>query len=80
MRKYPALWRAVIHAIRSARLERELSQRSLSEKLDQHNTYIYEIEAGQHSVRTEEFITIAEALELDPHELLDRVLNRDRKI
>jgi len=76
MRKHPALRRAVINAIRSARLERKLSQRALSEKLDQHITYVYEIEAGQHSVRTEEFIAIADALELDPHDLLDRVLKR----
>ncbi len=74
MRKHPALRRAVINAIRSKRSERGLSQRALSEKLREHATYIYEIEAGQHAVRIEEFIAIAKGLEIDPHELLDEVL------
>ena len=74
MRKHPALRRAVINAIRTKRLESGLSQRALSEKLREHVTYIYEIEAGQHTVRIEEFIAISKGLGVDPHELLDEIL------
>jgi len=40
------------------------------------HTYIHEVETGQHGVRTEEFIAIAEALNIDPLDLMGRVLRR----
>ena len=74
MRKHHARRRAVIAAIRAARLERGMSQRALSEALGEHKNYIHEVEHGQHAVRTEEFIAIAEALGVSPFDLLARVV------
>jgi transcriptional regulator with XRE-family HTH domain len=76
MRKHPARRRAIIAVLREAREEAKLSQRALSDALDEAATYVHEIEAGQHGVRTEEFIAIAEVLGIEPDELLRRVLKR----
>jgi transcriptional regulator with XRE-family HTH domain len=76
MRKYAAHRRAIVAVLREAREKAGLSQRALSEKLGEHVTYVHEIETDQHSVRTEEFIAIAQALGIDPTELLARVVKR----
>lgn len=76
MRKYPARRRAVVEVLREARLKAKLSQRALSEMLGEAATYIHEIEHGQHGVRVEEFIAIAESLGVEPETLLARVLKR----
>ena len=76
MRKYPARHRAVISAIRDARRQAGISQRALSEKLGEVHNYMNMIEKGQRNILTEEFIEIAVALDLDPRELLDKVLRR----
>lgn len=76
MRKYPARRRAIVEVLREARLKAKMSQRALSEKLGEATTYIHEIETGQHGVRVEEFIAIAEAIAVDPQILLARVLKR----
>ena len=76
MRKYPGRHRAVISAIRDARREKGISQRALSEKLGEVHNYMNMIEKGQRNVLAEEFIEIATALEIDPRELLDKVLLR----
>jgi ribosome-binding protein aMBF1 (putative translation factor) len=74
--KYAARRRAIIAVLTEAREQAGLSQRELSAKLDEATTYVHEIENGQHRVRTEEFVAIAEALGIDPLELLSRVLKR----
>jgi transcriptional regulator with XRE-family HTH domain len=76
VRKYAARRRAIVAVLVEAREQAGISQRALSEKLGEAVTYMHEVESGQHGVRTEEFIAIAEALGLDPLELLSRVLKR----
>lgn len=76
MRKYAARRRAIVSVLTEAREQAGVSQRALSDKLGEAATYIHEVESGQHGVRTEEFIAIAEALEIDPLDLLSRVLKR----
>ena len=76
MRKYSARRRAIVAVLVEAREAAGISQRALSEKLGEAVTYMHEVESGQHGVRTEEFIAIAEALDIDPLELLSRVLKR----
>ena len=76
MRKYAARRRVIVSVLREAREQAGLSQRALSEKLGEAVTYIHEVETGQHGVRTEEFIAIAEALGVDALELLGRILKR----
>lgn len=65
-----------MRAIEEARTAAGLSQRALSRALKEHDTYIYEIEAGQHGVRVEELIAIAEAIGIDPEDLFRRVVRR----
>lgn len=69
-----AIRRAVIKAIGDALGEREISERALSEKLGKHKNYINEILHGQHVVKFDEFIEIAQGLDISPHDLLSRVL------
>ena len=76
MRKHPVRRRAIVEVLREARLKAKLSQRALSEKLGEATTYVHEIETGQHGVRVEELIAIAEALEVEPNVLLTRILKR----
>jgi transcriptional regulator with XRE-family HTH domain len=79
VQKYPARHRAIIAAIRGARLEKGISQRALSAQLKEVVNYIYMIEAGRRNVLAEELFAIADALDMDVHELVDRVLSRRRR-
>jgi helix-turn-helix protein len=71
---YPARQRAVVAVIRDARREAGLSQRVLSLRLGEHHTFLSRIERLERDVTVAEFVAIAKALELDPLELLRRVL------
>jgi ribosome-binding protein aMBF1 (putative translation factor) len=75
-KKHAALRSAIIEVLIEAREECGISQRALSRKLDESATYIQEVEAGQHRVRTEEFVAIAEAMGKDPVDLFRKVLKR----
>lgn len=74
MRKNQALRRAVVKAIGDALVDSGMSERELSAKLGKHKNYINEILHGQHVVKFDEFIEIAEGLDMSPHDLLGRVL------
>ena len=74
MQRAQALRRALIKAIEESLEETGMSERALSAKLDQHKNYINEILHGQHVVKFEEFVLIAEGLGKSPHDLLGRVL------
>ena len=65
---------AVIKAIVEARTEADVSQRELSMKLRKGPTFMQRIESGRRDVSIREFVRIARALGMDPHDLLDRVL------
>jgi transcriptional regulator with XRE-family HTH domain len=74
--KFPARQRAVVAALRAARIKAGLSQRQLSDALKESTTHIHLIESLRRSVRVEEFIEIAKTLDVDPIELLKDVLRR----
>jgi transcriptional regulator with XRE-family HTH domain len=76
MRKYPGRHRAVITALRDARIAKGVSQRALSGTLGEVSNYINMIEKGQRNVLAEEFIEISLALELDPLDVLRKALRR----
>ena len=78
--KYPATpaLRAVIGAIRDIRREQKVSRRALSALLGEVHNYMNMIEKGQRNVLAEELIEIAVALDVDPHELLSRILRRSK--
>jgi transcriptional regulator with XRE-family HTH domain len=66
--------RALISAIVEAREAKGLSQRQFAAKLNRSNNFVWRIEAGERQVNVLEFVDIAKAAEVDPAELLRRVL------
>lgn len=61
--------------LKEARQASGLSQRDLSLKLKRSRSFIHRVELGERVIDFLEAIDIAEALGLDPFDLLDRVLN-----
>jgi transcriptional regulator with XRE-family HTH domain len=74
LQKFPARQRAIVAALRSARVEADLSQRALADALGESTTFIHMIEGLRRDVSVAEFIEIAKVLEVDPLELLRRAL------
>jgi ribosome-binding protein aMBF1 (putative translation factor) len=66
--------RAVASVLARARAHRKLSQRELAALLKRPHSVIGMIESHQRQVNVPEFITIAEALDADPVELLRQVM------
>ena len=73
--KYSARQRAVAAALRKAREGAGLSQRQLSERLQQPPNWIQRIESLERRVDVAEFIAIAKALGADPAELFQGALD-----
>lgn len=61
-------------AIANAREEAALSQKELSLRVSNSRTLMQKIEAGTRDIRVTEFVTIANAMGIDPIELLRRSL------
>ena len=72
--KYSARQRAVAAALRKAREAAGLSQRQLSERLQQPPNWVQRIESLERRVDVAEFIAIAKAVGVDPAELFREVL------
>ena len=72
--KYSARQRAVAAALRKAREAAGLSQRQLSERLQQPPNWVQRIESLERRVDVAEFIAIAKAVGTDPAELFREVL------
>ena len=72
--KYSARQRAVAAALRKAREAAGMSQRQLSERLQQPANWIQRIESLERRVDVAEFIAIAKAVGADPAELFREVL------
>jgi len=56
--------------VRARRTELELSQEGLAERCDLHWTYIGQVERGQRNISLHNIIRIAEALQIDPADLV----------
>ena len=74
MIKQQARQRAIVDAISATRQEAGLSQRQLSEKLNQAVNFIQRIESGERDISVAEFIGIAIALKVDPCDMLRKAL------
>jgi len=66
--------RAVVTVIAASRREAQFTQEQLADALGWHRSRIAKIESGERRVDVPEFIVIATALNLDPKQLLARVL------
>ena len=64
----------IIEAIVSAREEAQMSRMQLSSKLGGSSTLMQKIESGDRDVKVWEFIAIANALGVDPCELLRKAV------
>lgn len=65
-----ALLKVVASNIRKYRLQKELSQERLAEMAGLHRTYISAVEREKRNISIRNLEKIAEALEVEPHELL----------
>jgi transcriptional regulator with XRE-family HTH domain len=59
--------------LKSARKSARLTQRALAERLGTHTSYISRYERGDRRLDLVEFLAIADALKIDPAELLKQV-------
>lgn len=66
-------YRSIITALRTARVEKEVSQRELARRLGKPPSFINKIELLERRVDVLEFIAISRALGLDAGELLRTV-------
>jgi transcriptional regulator with XRE-family HTH domain len=73
LRRFPALQRAIVGVLKSAREKAGLSQRALSRALDEDETFIHTIENMRRDISVAEFIALAEELDLTPAELIGRI-------
>jgi len=64
----------MVSAIKEAREAAGLSQRALADKLERSGSFIWKLETHEHRVDVLEFVEIAEAVGIDPTELLKRIL------
>jgi len=67
-------YRAAIETIRQARTAQKLSQREIARRLGKPVSFVNKIELLERRLDIVEFVVLARALGLDPHQLLDRVL------
>jgi transcriptional regulator with XRE-family HTH domain len=56
--------------VRERREDIELSQEQLAERADLHRTYISSVEQGRRNLALRNIVKLAQALELDPSELV----------
>ena len=66
--------RALCAALVNARKKAGLSQQELASRLKTSQTVIARIESGERRVDVVEFIDIGRALRIDPHDVLDELL------
>jgi transcriptional regulator with XRE-family HTH domain len=76
MKSLRSTWhRSVVTVIIASRHDAKLTQVQLAAKLDWHTSKISKIESYERRIDVAEFIYIANALHIDPTELLTRALN-----
>jgi transcriptional regulator with XRE-family HTH domain len=66
------LTKAFGQTIRQLRIERGMSQEALSFACSRHRTYISLVERGLHSATLQTLFNLAEALSLNPSEIVQR--------
>lgn len=67
-------YRSVIEALRAVREARGLTQREVARRLGLPSSFPSKVEKLERRLDILEFIALAQAFEMDPHELLDHVL------
>lgn len=65
---------ALVEVLVQARQEAGLSQRDLAERLGKPRSYVSKIETKERRIDVLELIDLADALGVDPHDALDRLI------
>lgn len=73
MNEIPNLYIALSHVLRSARKERKLPQRELAERMGCARSFVAAIEGCKFQPSINAFLCLANALELEPEELIRRL-------
>lgn len=68
-------YQAVIAAIKAVREAKGLSQRELARRVGKHPSFINKIELRERRLDILEFITLAQAMDMSPAELLKAVVS-----
>ncbi|VVD69563.1 XRE family transcriptional regulator [Pandoraea morbifera] len=70
---YGQRYERVKKAIREARVEAELTQDALAQKLGKRQAYVSKIELGERYLSLMDFVEWCEACNVDPAELIKRI-------
>ncbi|EOZ9311431.1 DNA-binding protein [Enterobacter hormaechei subsp. xiangfangensis] len=71
---YSDEYQLVIKFLRSARIDRGITQSQLAESLGKPQSFVAKVENGERRLDVIEFATIARLLSLDPAEILNAVI------
>ncbi|AVL80624.1 helix-turn-helix domain-containing protein [Klebsiella oxytoca] len=71
---YSDEYQLVIKLLRSARIDRRITQSQLAESLGKPQSFVAKVENGERRLDVIEFATIARLLSLDPAEILNAVM------
>jgi transcriptional regulator with XRE-family HTH domain len=67
-----AMHRALIASVVEARESAGLTQRALAAKLKRSDSFVWKFEAGERQLKVLEFIELANALDVEPEDLMRR--------
>jgi transcriptional regulator with XRE-family HTH domain len=67
-------YKAVVETLKAARAEKGLSLREVGRRMGKPPSFPNKIELLERRIDILEFIVLARAYEIDPHELLDRLI------
>lgn len=68
-------YKLLLSLLISTRQEKGLSQRDLAKKLKKIHTFVSKYERGERRLDVIEFLDIAKALDIDPHEIINKLLH-----
>jgi transcriptional regulator with XRE-family HTH domain len=71
--------RALIATIVNARQAAGLTQRALASKLKRSDSFVWKFEAGERQLKVLEFIELAEALDVEPEDLMRELMKKSER-
>lgn len=71
--------RALIATIVNARQAAGLTQRALASKLKRSDSFVWKFEAGERQLKVLEFIELAEALDVEPDDLMRELMKKSER-
>lgn len=75
---YSKEYKQIIHALRSSRIKKGITQQVLAKALDRPQSFIAKIESGERRLDIVEFIHIAHLLAINPNEILGQIIIKEK--